>query len=111
MDTKKVNNFVDTRTGKDSCGIGFVATLDNKKSHRIVQMGLEMLINLEHRGACGCDPETGDGAGILLQLPRDFFKKVLPGKLPNPGEYSVGMVFYPKNPTTENFSRISKESC
>ncbi len=88
-----INPFLD----RDACGIGFVTTLNGEKSHRIVQMGIDMLMHLEHRGACGCDPLTGDGAGILLQLPHEFFKKVGPSNLPEFGEYGVGMVFLPQD--------------
>jgi glutamate synthase domain-containing protein 2/glutamate synthase domain-containing protein 1/glutamate synthase domain-containing protein 3 len=83
----------------DACGVGFVANLNNKPSHQIVRMGIEVLRNLEHRGACGCDPETGDGAGILLQIPDPFFRKVcrpLAIHLPPYREYGVGFFFMPR---------------
>ena len=57
----------------DACGIGFVASLKGIKSHRIVQDSIKMLIRMDHRGACGCDPNSGDGAGVLVQLPHEFF--------------------------------------
>jgi glutamate synthase (NADPH) large chain len=82
----------------DACGIGFVANIKGQKSHDIIQKGLQILINLTHRGACGCDPETGDGAGILIQIPHKFFVKEtakLGFTLPEPGQYGVGMVFLP----------------
>ncbi len=82
----------------DGCGIGFVADIEGRKSHDIVLKGIEILINLTHRGACGCDPQTGDGAGILIQIPHSFFDREcarLGMKLPAPGEYGVGMVFLP----------------
>jgi glutamate synthase (NADPH) large chain len=85
----------------DACGVGFVAHLKGKRTHDIVRMGLQILDNLVHRGACGCDPETGDGAGILLQLPHEFFIKeaqILGFDLPEAGEYGVAMVFLPKDP-------------
>ena len=82
----------------DACGLGFVANVKGVKSHEIIQKGLQILINLTHRGACGCDPETGDGAGILIQIPHKFFAREC-GKLgftlPEPGQYGVGMVFLP----------------
>ena len=62
--------------GHDACGIGFVVNIEGKQSHEIIEKGLQILINLAHRGACGCDPETGDGAGILIQIPHKFFTKV-----------------------------------
>src|SRR6185437_1481987 len=82
----------------DACGMGFVVNLDGHRSHDIVQKGIEILINLTHRGACGCDPETGDGAGILIQIPHEFFARELPFALPEAGKYGVGMVFLPVEP-------------
>ncbi|RMH07033.1 MAG: glutamate synthase large subunit [Nitrospirae bacterium] len=85
---------------KDSCGIGFVVNIKGHQSHDIIQKGLTILQNLYHRGAQGCDPCTGDGAGILMQIPHVFFKRVtgeLGIQLPGPGEYGVGMVFLPRD--------------
>jgi glutamate synthase domain-containing protein 1 len=85
----------------DACGIGFIADIEGRKSHEIVLKGIEILINLTHRGACGCDPQTGDGAGILIQIPHAFFDrecKALGFSLPAPGEYGVGMMFLPVDP-------------
>jgi glutamate synthase (NADPH) large chain len=85
----------------DACGVGFVANIEGKKSHEIVMKGVQILINLTHRGACGCDPQTGDGAGILIQIPHVFFDREcasLGFSLPAPGEYGVGMVFLPVDP-------------
>ena len=82
----------------DACGIGFVASIEGRKSHDIVMKGVQILINLAHRGACGCDPQTGDGAGILIQIPHAFFEReagTMGFKVPAPGEYGVGMVFLP----------------
>ncbi len=84
----------------DACGLGFVANIDGRKSHEVVLKGIEVLVNLTHRGACGCDPETGDGAGVLIQIPHEFFVREcrkLGFSLPSPGEYGVGMVFFPRN--------------
>src|ERR1700693_1458727 len=82
----------------DACGIGFVANVRGHKSHEIISKGIQVLLNLTHRGACGCYPETGDGAGILLQIPHQFFVREC-GKLgfdlPKPGSYGVGMTFLP----------------
>jgi glutamate synthase (NADPH) large chain len=86
---------------KDGCGIGFVADLKGRKSHTIVQQGLEVLDNLAHRGAQGCDPCTGDGAGILFQVPHEFLRRAAAEVkiiLPKAGAYGVGMVFLPQNP-------------
>src|SRR5579871_4431490 len=82
----------------DACGMGFVVDLNGEKSHSIVRKGIEILINLTHRGACGCDPETGDGAGILIQIPHEFFAREcasLGFELPERGRYGVGMMFLP----------------
>jgi glutamate synthase (NADPH/NADH) large chain len=82
----------------DACGVGFVASIEGRKSHDIVLKGVQILINLAHRGACGCDPKTGDGAGILIQIPHAFFdleSARMGFSLPAPGEYGVGMVFLP----------------
>src|SRR5258707_11200950 len=85
----------------DACGIGFVANIEGRKSHDIVLKGVQILVNLAHRGACGCDPQTGDGAGILIQIPHVFLEReasTLGFSLPAPGEYGVGMVFLPVDP-------------
>jgi glutamate synthase (NADPH/NADH) large chain len=88
----------------DSCGIGFIANLKFKRTHKLVSDALTMLQNMEHRGGCGCEPETGDGAGILLQIPHEFFVKEcnkIGITLPERGKYGVGMVFFPKNPVAQ----------
>ena len=92
----------DPRNEHDACGIGFVVNVQGERSHDIILKGLEILINLSHRGACGCDPETGDGAGILIQIPHQFFARecaALGFTLPPAGEYGVGMVFLPVEPS------------
>lgn len=83
---------------KDSCGTGLIANLNGKKSHELIEQALTMLTNMEHRGACGAEPNTGDGAGILIQTPHDFFAKKCKEQgfeLPEFGEYGVGVVFFP----------------
>jgi len=85
----------------DACGVGFVCNIDGSKSHDIIQRGLQVLVNLTHRGASGSDAHTGDGAGILMQIPHAFLEREcrdLGIRLPDPGEYSVGMVFLPRDP-------------
>ena len=77
----------------DACGVGLVADLNNVPSHRIVEMGLTVLKRLMHRGASGGDPETGDGAGLLLALPDGFFRRELGERLPEKGRYGVAMIF------------------
>ncbi len=79
----------------DACGVGFVADVKGRRSHRIVQNALEVLLNLEHRGASGCDANSGDGAGILIQTPHDFLLKQCSFELPALGQYAAGMVFLP----------------
>jgi glutamate synthase domain-containing protein 2/glutamate synthase domain-containing protein 1/glutamate synthase domain-containing protein 3 len=86
------------RDEHDACGMGLVANIRGEKSHEIIRKGLEVLINLTHRGAAGCDPETGDGAGILIQIPHAFFAREcgeLGINLPEPGRYGVAMCFLP----------------
>ena len=92
----------------DACGVGFVAHIKGNKSHSIVEQGLQILKNIDHRGAVGADPLMGDGAGILIQIPDQFYRDEMAKQgveLPPPGEYGVGMVFLPK----ENASRIACE--
>ncbi len=84
----------------DSCGVGFVVDIKGRRSHGILRDALSVLLNLTHRGACGCEANTGDGAGILLQMPHAFFQKQadrLGILLPGPGEYAVGQVFLPRD--------------
>ncbi|HVT30883.1 MAG TPA: glutamate synthase subunit alpha, partial [Lacipirellulaceae bacterium] len=85
----------------DSCGVGFVAHIKGKRSHQILIDAEEVLRNMDHRGACGCEPNTGDGAGILTALPHDFLKRVvkseLGANLPKPGQFAAGIVFLPKD--------------
>jgi len=91
----------DPALDKDSCGVGFIADIKGRKSHRIVQDALNILCNLEHRGATGADPRAGDGAGILVQIPHAFFAKQAAENgftLPAPGEYAVGALFMPHEP-------------
>lgn len=92
----------------DACGIGFVAHLKGKPSHSVIEDAITMLENMEHRGACGCEPETGDGAGILIQTPHDFFAKEcekLGIELPSFGNYGVGMIFFPSDERLRNDCR------
>ncbi|MCU0669886.1 MAG: glutamate synthase large subunit [Myxococcota bacterium] len=94
----------------DACGVGFVAKIDGTRSHALVHQGIEVLERLEHRGACGCDPETGDGAGILLQLPDRFLRQEAPKlgiELPPVGAYASGMIFLAQEAET----RAWQEQC
>ncbi len=79
----------------DACGVGFVVDIKGRRSHAIVRNALDLLINLEHRGACGSDPNTGDGAGILVQMPDRFLRAAVTFPLPSVGEYGAGLVFLP----------------
>ncbi len=92
----------------DACGVGFVANMKGQKSHEIVSQALEILVNLDHRGACGCEPNTGDGAGILMQIPDGFLRSAcapLGIELPAPFQYGVGMVFTSPEATERNAAR------
>jgi glutamate synthase (NADPH) large chain len=90
----------DPANERESCGVGFVADIKGRRSHQIVLDADQALRNMEHRGACGCEPNTGDGAGILTALPHQFLRKVckddLKGDLPEPGKFAAGLVFLPQ---------------
>jgi glutamate synthase (NADPH) large chain len=91
----------DPRWEHDSCGVGFIVDIHGRKSHDLVQKGIQILLNLEHRGACGCEKNTGDGAGILLQMPHLFLTRACDQagfRLTGPGEYGAGIVFLPIDP-------------
>ncbi len=85
----------------DACGVGFVAHIKGKRSHQILIDAEEVLRNMDHRGACGCEPNTGDGAGILTALPHEFLQRVvrkeLGQELPPPGQFAAGVVFLPQD--------------
>ena len=107
----------DPQFERANCGVGVVANITGGKSHSILEQGFEILANLAHRGACGCDPKTGDGAGVLIQMPHEFFRQEC-GKLgidlPAPGEYGVGVVFLPTDPAQRQtcealFRRVVQE--
>ena len=98
----------DPRNEHDACGVGFVAHIKGKKTHEIVSQGLQILENLDHRGAVGADPLMGDGAGILIQIPDTLYREEMAKQgvtLPPLGEYGVGMIFLPK----EHGSRLACE--
>ena len=85
----------------DSCGVGFVADMKNRKSHDILEKGLQILVNLDHRGAVGADPSLGDGCGVLTRNPHAFFAPEcakLGVDLPPPGHYAIGQFFMPATP-------------
>jgi len=106
--TPAAQGLYDPANEHDACGVGFVAHIKGKKSHKIIEQGLQILINLDHRGAVGADALMGDGAGLLAQIPDQFFREEMAHQgvsLPPAGEYGVGMVFLPK----EHASRIACE--
>jgi glutamate synthase (NADPH/NADH) large chain/glutamate synthase (ferredoxin) len=94
----QAEGLYDPRHEHDACGVAMVARLDNRATHEVVKRALAALENLEHRGAEGADVRTGDGAGILVQLPDEFFRAVLPVDLPPPGQYGVAVCFLPQDP-------------
>ncbi len=96
-----LEGLYDPARDHDACGIGFVANIKGRKSHEIIDQGLTVLANLTHRGAVGADPLAGDGAGMLLQIPDEFFRPEMAEQgiaLPERGHYGVGMVFLPRDP-------------
>ncbi|MDP6686236.1 MAG: glutamate synthase subunit alpha, partial [Candidatus Omnitrophota bacterium] len=104
----KKQGLYDPRFEHDSCGVGFVCNIKGKRSNSIVKQALEVLKNLSHRGAVGADPKTGDGAGILIQIPHEFFIKVASQeefKLPPLGEYGTGIVFLPVDAKERKFCK------
>ena len=104
----EAQGLYDPANEHDSCGVGFVAHIKGRKSHRIIEQGSQILCNLDHRGAVGADPLMGDGAGMLIQIPDQFLREEMAAQgvtLPPAGEYGVGMVFLPK----EHASRLACE--
>ena len=96
----RAEGLYDPRFEHDSCGVGFVVNIKGERSHKLVRQAFEVSVNLLHRGACGCEANTGDGAGMLLQLPHKFFRKAADAagfELPEPESYGVGMVFLPRD--------------
>ncbi|WP_163192487.1 glutamate synthase large subunit [Clostridium thermarum] len=101
MGFPEAQGLYDPEQEKDSCGVGFVANIKGEKSHSLVKNALKVLQNLTHRGAVGSDPNTGDGAGIMVQVPDEFFRiqcENLGIQLPRPSKYAVGMIFLPREP-------------
>src|SRR5690625_704596 len=98
----KQHGLYDIRNEHDACGIGFYANMDNKRSHDIVLKSLEMLVRLDHRGGIGSDGMTGDGAGIMTEIPHDLLKSEYP-ELPTFGFYSVGMYMLDREASLDEF--------
>uniref|UniRef100_A0A7S2QRY5 glutamate synthase (NADH) n=1 Tax=Norrisiella sphaerica TaxID=552664 RepID=A0A7S2QRY5_9EUKA len=108
-----MGSLYDPKNEKDACGVGFVANIKCKPSHLLVRDALEMLERMEHRGACGCDPDSGDGAGILVGIPHNFMKASLAEKgiaLPEAGKYGMGTVFLSKNPEKRKKAKAMVEA-
>jgi Glutamate synthase domain 2 len=104
----KKQGLYDPAFEHDACGVGFVCDISGKRSNETVLKGIEVLKRLSHRGATGADPETGDGAGLLIQIPHEFFSKVCPAaniELPCPGDYGAGLVFLPRNERDRKFCK------
>lgn len=104
----QAQGLYDPSNEKDACGVGFIAHIKGKKTHAIVEQGLLILKNLDHRGAVGADALMGDGAGVLIQIPDQYYREEMAKQgveLPPPGEYGVGMIFLPK----EHASRLACE--
>src|SRR5688572_12276794 len=96
----EARGLYDPALDKDSCGVGFIADIKGRKSHKIIKDAITILLNLEHRGAVGADPRAGDGAGILVQIPHKFFVRKaaeIGFRLPPPGEYAIGYLFMPRD--------------
>ncbi|HWU06223.1 MAG TPA: glutamate synthase large subunit [Streptomyces sp.] len=109
MDGRPVQQgMYDPRNEHDACGVGFVATLTGVASHELVEQALTVLRNLEHRGATGSEPDSGDGAGILLQVPDAFLREEAAFELPEAGSYAVGIAFLPADGSTDSVKQIEK---
>ena len=109
MSYPKKQGLYDPKNEKENCGIGFVANMKGRATHEIIRQGIGVLNKLEHRGACGSDPLTGDGAGLLIQMPHKFFKSQCPKidiELPEQGKYGTGLVFFPKDVRIHSFLDI-----
>ncbi|MBK6706905.1 MAG: glutamate synthase large subunit [Sphingomonadales bacterium] len=103
----------DPRNEHDACGVGFIANIKGAKSHTTIERGLQILVNLDHRGAVGADPLLGDGAGILIQIPDALYRDWAKGagvNLPQPGDYAVVMCFLPQNEAAREFGISNFES-
>jgi glutamate synthase (NADPH/NADH) large chain/glutamate synthase (ferredoxin) len=98
---QQADGLYDPRYEHDACGVAVVARLDNRPTNEVVALGIEAVANLEHRGAAGADPETGDGAGLLIQIPDEFLRAVVDFELPPAGGYGVAMCFLPTDPTEQ----------
>jgi len=103
-------SLYDPRNEHDACGVGFIAQINGRKSHKIIREAIRALCNLEHRGAIGGDMKTGDGAGILFQIPHRFFSRTTSFNLPSAGSYGVGFLFLPQQETESERARKLTEA-
>ncbi|MFM2099569.1 MAG: hypothetical protein RLZZ366_1108, partial [Pseudomonadota bacterium] len=106
MNAPAKQGLYDPRNEHDACGVGFIANIKGTKTHSVIASGLEILVNLDHRGAVGADPLLGDGAGILIQIPDGILRDWASGQgltLPKPGDYAVGMCFMPQDEAARDF--------
>ncbi|MDA0991834.1 MAG: glutamate synthase subunit alpha, partial [Verrucomicrobia bacterium] len=111
----KAHGLYHPSSEKDGCGVGFIAHIKGLRTHKIVEDALTMLQHMDHRGACGCEANTGDGAGIQTALPHRFLAKVALTDagitLPEPGHYGCGIVFLPPDPSQRARCRFTLETC
>lgn len=106
MSLPRAQGLYDPRNEHDACGVGFIANIKGAKSHATIERGLQILVNLDHRGAVGADPLLGDGAGILIQIPDALYRDWAKGagvNLPPPGDYAVVMCFLPQDEAARDF--------
>jgi glutamate synthase (NADPH) large chain len=104
--------LLDSASEHDACGVAFVASIEGGPSHSVIELGVEALVNLGHRGASGAEPDSGDGAGILIQVPDEFLRDVAGVALPAPGAYGVGMVMFPQGASERHqCEAITFEAC
>src|SRR6266403_1735050 len=107
MASERNRGLYDPRNEHDACGVGFVVNIKGRKSHDIIRRGLQILVNLDHRGAVGADPLVGDGAGCLIQIPDALLRdwaETAGLKLPAPGHYGVAMCFLPRDTMAQAFA-------
>ena len=107
-DLPPARGLYDPRFEHDACGVGFVVDMQGRKTRTLVDRALTALCNLNHRGAAGAEPDTGDGAGILVQMPDALYRAVLPFELPADGAYATGIAFIPKDDVEGIATKVEK---
>ena len=103
-DLPPAQGLYDPRMEHDSCGVNFVCHLHGVATHRIVQLGIGALCKMQHRGALGAETNTGDGAGLLIQVPDDFYRQVVPFELPEAGQYATGSAVLPQGASSSDLA-------